>query len=237
MKPTLILLPGLLCDKALWQHQINALEAYVDVIVPDLTASDNMPELAKSVLSIAPESFALAGLSMGGYVAMELMRQAPQRITQLALIDTSARPDTDESRRKRRGLIQLAQKGDFKGVTPRLLPMLIAASRLQDEELTKLIIDMAGRVGMHAFLNQQTAILGRIDSRPHLSLITVPTVIICGEQDALTPPEHAQEMANYIKGAELHIIPGAGHLAPLEQPAPVNRILKKWLGISEKNNG
>ncbi|MDX1922167.1 MAG: alpha/beta hydrolase [Alphaproteobacteria bacterium] len=234
MKPTLVLLPGLLCDKALWQHQINALGAYVDVIVPDLTGHDSMPELAKTVLSMAPDSFALAGLSMGGYVAMELMRQAPQRITQLALIDTSARPDTDESRRKRRGLIQLAQKGDFKGVTPRLLPMLIAASRLQDEELTKLIIDMAGRVGMHAFLNQQKAILGRIDSRPHLSLITVPTTIICGEQDALTSPEHAQEMANFIKGAELHIIPGAGHLAPLEQPAPVNKILKKWLGISEK---
>lgn len=229
MKPTLVLLPGLICDKALWQHQINALEAYVDVIVPDLTGFDNMPELARSVLSIAPESFALAGLSMGGYVAMEIMRQAPARVAKLALIDTSARPDTDESRRKRRGLIQLAQKGDFKGVTPRLLPMLIAASRLQDEELTQLIIDMAGRVGMNAFLNQQKAILGRIDSRPHLSLITAPTLIICGEQDALTPPEHAQEIENFIKGADLHIIPGAGHLAPLEQPDAVNPIMKKWL--------
>lgn len=233
MKPALVLLPGLLCDSALWQHQIKALEADVNIIVPDLTQGDTMPDLAKTVLSMAPETFALAGLSMGGYVAMEMLRREPSRITQLALIDTSARPDTDESRRKRRGLIELAQKGDFKGVTPRLLPMLIAAMRLQDETLTKLIIDMAGRVGMEAFLNQQKAILSRIDSRPHLSLIDVPTVIICGEQDALTPPEHAEEMASYIKQAELHLIPGAGHLSPLEQPTPVNKILKKWLGLTK----
>jgi len=229
MKPTLVLLPGLLCDSALWQHQIKALEDDVNILVPDLTGAETMPELAKTVLSMAPESFALAGLSMGGYVAMEIMRQEPSRVSRLALIDTSARPDSDENRRKRRGLIELAQKGDFKGVTPRLLPMLIAAMRLQDEELTKLIIDMAGRVGMSAFLNQQKAILSRIDSRPHLSLIDVPTTIICGEQDALTPPEHAEEIASHIKHSEVHIIVGAGHLAPLEQPAPVNKILKKWL--------
>lgn len=232
MKPTLVLLPGLLCDKALWQYQIKALEGDVNIIVPDLTGYDSIPELANTVLSVAPETFALAGLSMGGYVAMEVMRQAPARISQLALIDTSARPDTDESRRRRRGLIELAQKGDFKGVTPRLLPMLIAASRLQDEQLTGLIIDMAGRVGMDAFLNQQKAILGRIDSRPHLPLIEVPTTIICGDEDALTPPEHAHEIASYIKHAEMHVVTGAGHLAPLEQPAPVNKIFRKWLNLN-----
>lgn len=232
MKPSLVLLPGLLCDSALWQHQIKALEGEVNIIVPNLTGADTMPELAKTVLSMAPETFAMAGLSMGGYVAMEIMRLEPSRVSQLALIDTSARADTDESRRKRRGLIELAQKGDFKGVTPRLLPMLIATMRLQDEELTKLIIDMAGRVGMAAFLNQQKAILSRIDSRPHLSLIDVPTTLICGEQDALTPPEHVHEIASYIKHSEVHIIAGAGHLAPLEQPAPVNKILKKWLALT-----
>ena len=232
MKPTLVLLPGLLCDSALWQPQIKALEGDVNILVADLTGHDNMPDLAKTVLSMAPERFVLVGLSMGGYVAMEMLRQDPTRITQLALMDTTARPDTDEGRRKRRGLIELAQRGDFKGVTPRLLPMLISAMRLQDDELTKLIIDMAGRVGMPAFLKQQKAIMGRIDSRPHLSLIEVPTMIICGEQDALTPPEHAHEMVDHIKHAEVHIIPGAGHLSPLEQPTQVNKILKKWLNLT-----
>ncbi|NDE91290.1 MAG: alpha/beta hydrolase, partial [Alphaproteobacteria bacterium] len=119
----------------------------------------------------------------------------------------------------------------FKGVTPRLLPMLVSAMRLHDEALTKIIIDMAGRVGMTAFLNQQKAILGRIDSRPFLSLITAPTTIICGSEDALTPPEHAHEMVSFIKGADVHIIEGAGHLTPLEQPDAVNKLLKKWLAI------
>lgn len=231
MKQTLILLPGLLCDKALWCHQISALEGEVDVMVADLTGFDSIETLAEQVLSTAPERFALAGLSMGGYVAMELARQAPERIIQLALMDTTARPDAEETRQRRRGLIELAQRGDFKGVTPRLLPMLISAMRLQDEALTKTIIDMAGRVGLEAFLRQQRAILGRIDSRPHLSLIDVPTTIICGEDDALTPPEHAHEMASLIKGASVHIIPKSGHLAPLEQPEAVNRIMKKWLAI------
>ncbi len=232
MQQTLVLLPGLLCDSTLWQYQIKALEGHVQVLVADLTGHDTIPDLAKSVLSMAPERFAMAGLSMGGYVAMEIMRQEPSRITHIAMVDTTARPDTDESRRKRRGLIELAQKGGFKGVTPRLLPMLIAATRLQDDELTGMIIDMAGRVGMRAFLNQQRAILGRVDSRPHLSLIDVPTLVVCGEQDALTPPEHAYETAGYIRHSEVHVIPGAGHLAPLEQPVLFNKVFRKWLGIS-----
>jgi pimeloyl-ACP methyl ester carboxylesterase len=231
VKPTLVLLPGLLCDKALWQHQINALGDDVNVMVADLTGFESIEELANSVLSAAPERFALAGLSMGGYVAMEMMRREPTRITQLALIDTSARPDSDEARLKRRGLIELAQKGNFKGVTPRLLPMLIAAARLQDKGVTQTIIDMAGRIGMDAFIRQQKAILGRIDSRPHLSFITVPTVVICGDEDALTPPEHAHEMASFIKNVTVHIIKGSGHLAPLERPDAVNHILREWLKI------
>ena len=232
MKPTLVLLPGLLCDRALWQHQIKALEGDINVIVADLTGHETIPDLAKAVLSMAPERFSLAGLSMGGYVAMEIMRQEPARISHLALVDTTARPETENGRRKRRGLIQLANIGDFKGVTPRLLPTLISPMRLNDDEITKTIMDMSARVGKEAFIKQQKAILDRIDSRPHLSLIQVPTVVICGIEDARTPPEHAHEMASHIKNSELHIIADAGHLAPLEQPAAVNRIFKKWLGLT-----
>ncbi len=232
MKPTLVLLPGLLCDKALWQYQIKALEEDVNIIVPDLTGHDTIAELAKTVLSVAPESFALAGLSMGGYVAMEIMRQAPERISRLALIDTTARPETDKGRQRRRGLIELSNMGYFKGVTPRLLPTLIAPMRLTDEVITKTIMDMSARIGKDAFINQQKAILARIDSRPHLSLINVPTIVICGREDARTPPEQSEEIASYIKHSEVHIIEDAGHLAPLEQPAPVNKILKNWLNLN-----
>jgi pimeloyl-ACP methyl ester carboxylesterase len=229
VKQDFLLLPGLLCDKALWQHQIKALEDTARIQVPELTGYASIQELAQYVLTTAPARFALAGLSMGGYVAMEVMRQAPERVTKLALLDTSARPDTPEQSSKRRGLIELAQKGNFKGVTPRLLPMLIAAQRLKDEALKQTIIDMAARVGMDAFIRQQKAIMGRIDSRPSLQKITVPAVMVCGTEDALTPPDQAEEIASLIPGAKLHLIPGAGHLSCLEAPEEVNKILLDFL--------
>lgn len=165
---------------------------------------------------------------MGGYVALEIMRQAPERVTRLLLMDTSTRPDTAEQTRRRRGLIELAKRGDFKGVTPRLLPMLIAPERLADNVLTKTIMDMAQRVGKEAFLRQQTAILGRVDSRPFLPDIKIPVTIICGEHDALTPPEHSHEMAQLIGGkTQVEVIRKSGHLAPLESPEAVNSILIK----------
>jgi len=229
MKETLVLLPGLLCDAALWQYQIKALEEKVNILVPDTTAHESMEDLATEVLSKAPTQFSLAGLSMGGYVALEIMRQAPMRVSRLALIDTSARADNEETKSRRRGLIELAQKGDFKGVTPRLLPLLIATNRLTDKTITNIIMDMALRVGMPAFLRQQRAILGRIDSRPFLSNIKIQTMIVCGQNDALTPPDHAKEMADMIEHSQLHIIEGAGHLAPLESPDKVNPLLLDWL--------
>jgi pimeloyl-ACP methyl ester carboxylesterase len=228
VKPALLLLPGLLCDSALWDHQIKALAAKVEVTVPDITGHDSIKALAKTVLEKAPDSFALGALSMGGYVALEIMRQAPERVTRLLLMDTSTRPDTAEQTRRRRGLIELAKRGDFKGVTPRLLPMLIAPERLADNVLTKTIMDMAQRVGKEAFLRQQTAILGRVDSRPFLPDIKIPVTIICGEHDALTPPEHSHEMAQLIGGkTQVEVIRKSGHLAPLESPEAVNSILIK----------
>lgn len=226
MKPTFVFLPGLLCDAALWAHQIKVLEGSVTSLVQDLTGHDSVSDLASHVLATSPESFTLVALSMGGYVALEVMRQAPQRVTHLVLVDTTARPDTPEQTRRRRGLIELAKRGDFKGVTPRLLPMLIAPHRLDDKPLTQTITDMAQRVGRDAFLKQQTAILGRVDSRPFLQNIKVPVTIICGEADAITPPDHAHEMAELIGSqARTHILKNCGHLAPMEKPEAVADIL------------
>ncbi len=225
----LALLPGLLCDQALWQHQTAALADLADCRVADLTSQDSVAEMARTVLEAMPDRFGLAGLSMGGYVAFEIMRRAPERVSRLALIDTKARPDTPEETSRRRGLIELAQKGNFKGVTPRLLPLMIHEARLEDEALTGDVRAMAERIGQAAFVRQQTAILGRPDSRPTLVTIGCPTLVLCGRQDALTPVQDHTEMAAGIRNAQLKVVEDCGHLAPLERPEAVTKAMRAWL--------
>lgn len=225
----LVLLPGLLCDEKLWAPQIQALSDMADCRVADLTRHESVAEMAASVLADAPERFALAGLSMGGYVAQEIMRQAPERVLKLALLDTSPRADSDEQMVRRRGLIELAQKGRFKGVTPRLLPLLIHPDRQQDEKLTGVIFAMAEHVGMEGFIRQQKAIMGRPDGRADLAKIAVPTLVLCGRQDALTPLDIHKEIAAGIAGSRLVIVEESGHLPTLERPAEVNMALREWL--------
>ena len=227
----LVLLPGLLCDAALWRHQTATLGDAAAFTMGDFTHDDSIEAMARSVLIEAPETFALAGLSMGGYVALEIMRQAPERVTRLALLDTSARPDTPEQTERRGGLIELARMGQFKGVTPRLLPMLIHPDRLGDAELTGTVMAMAERTGKDAFLRQQSAILKRVDSRPHLAAMRCPALVLCGRQDTLTPLEAHREMADAIPRASLVVVEDCGHLAPLEQPHAVSAALRYWLQI------
>jgi pimeloyl-ACP methyl ester carboxylesterase len=228
-KIPLILLPGLLCDAALWRYQIKSLEHMANSQVADTTTADNMEALARSVLAAAPSQFALAGLSMGGYVALEIIRQAPERVLKLCLLDTSARADTAEQRAKRQLLLAMSKSGQFRGVTPRLLPMLIHEDRLEDKEITGTITAMAERVGREAFHNQQTAILNRIDSRPSLADIKCPVQIIGGHDDALTPPGIMREFADGIPQAKFDIIPECGHLSPLEKPQAVTELMARWL--------
>jgi pimeloyl-ACP methyl ester carboxylesterase len=231
----LILLPGLLCDAALWGDQIAVLADICDVTVGDLTRDPSIPAMAECVLSAAPGRFALAGLSMGGYVAQEIMRRAPERVERLALIDTSARPDTAEQGRTRADLIRQSLLGKFKGVTPRLLPNLIHPSRMNDPAVADVVLAMAERVGQEAFTRQQTAIMGRVDGRGDLPAIHVPTLVLCGRQDVLTPPAFHQEMADAIHGATLIVVEDCGHLAPLERPAAVTAAMRQWLeGASAK---
>ncbi|MBI1205652.1 MAG: alpha/beta fold hydrolase [Azospirillum sp.] len=225
----LILLPGLLCDHALWRHQTDHLSDVSEPWVADLSGAVSIADLAASVLAAAPPRFALAGLSMGGYVAFEIMRRAPERVVRLALLDTSARPDTPEQTRRRRGLMALARRGAFRGVTPQLLPILIHPDRQSDAALTGEIVTMAERVGRQAFLDQQTAILHRPDSRPGLGAIACPTLVLCGRQDALTPLAVMTEIADAIPGARLAVIEDCGHLSPLERPDAVTAQMRRWL--------
>jgi len=227
----LVLLPGLLCDRALWQHQIDNLADLAAMSVPDLGLDDSVEAMARRVLDGAPARFALAGLSMGGYVAHAIMRVAPERVARLALIDTSARPDTEEQKSRRRGLIELAAKGKFKGVTPRLLPLLVHPARLEDKPLSGAVMDMAERIGKPAFLRQQKAIMARPDSRPHLPRYRCPTLVAAGRSDALTPIEVNAEMASLIPGATWVIIEQSGHLAPMEQPVATTALMRYWLQV------
>lgn len=228
-KTPLVLLPGLLCDRELWRGQIEALGDIASPWVADLTLDDSLASMARRVLATAPHEFALAGLSMGGYCCLEILRQAPARVKRLALLDTGARADTQEQSSRRRTLIELAEKGDFKSVTPRLLPLFLHPDRLKDAALTGRVTAMAHRVGKEAFLRQQKAIIGRIDSRPFLPRISCPTLVLCGRQDQLTPVALHEEMAALIPGALLETVEACGHLSTLERPDAVNAALRRWL--------
>jgi len=228
----LLLLPGLLCDARLWRDVLLPLEGLALPRIADLTRSDSLAGMAQDALALMADAprFAVAGLSMGGYAALEVMRQAPGRVTHLALLDTSARPDTPEQSERRRGLLALSRQGQFKGVTPRLLPLLVHPSRLETP-LAQEVMDMAERVGSEAFLRQQTAIMHRPDSRPDLPGITVPTLVACGAEDILTPPDLHVEMAGLIPGARLVQFEGSGHLPTMEVPEAAGAALRDWLLI------
>ena len=229
VRQSLVLLPGLLCNERLWKPQVEALSDIADIVIADMTRDESMSGMASRALEAAPETFALAGLSMGGYVALEIMRAAPERVTRLALLDTGARADTPEQTTRRRDLIGLADRGEFKAVSPRLLPLFIHEDRLGDTRLVDDITRMADSVGKGAFLRQQKAIMGRPDSRPGLSDIGCPTMVVCGRQDVLTPIELSQEIASLIPGADLVLIDDCGHLSTMERPEAVNAALREWL--------
>jgi pimeloyl-ACP methyl ester carboxylesterase len=228
MTPT-VLIPGLACTAELFASQTVALWPRGPVTVASTLKGATMTELADAILADAPPRFALAGLSMGGYIALEVMRRAPDRVTRLALLDTSARPDTPEQTELRRGLIARAEAGGFEAVLAETAPKLLHPDHQSDPALLGAQIRMGLAVGTKAYARQQEAIIGRIDSRPYLHNIAVPTLVMVGDQDALTPPDRAREIASAVPGARLEIVEGAGHLSALEQSDAVDRLLFDWL--------
>ena len=227
--PTLLILPGLLEDADAFVHQIEALRDTMTVMVADLTRADTIAGLAQDALRQAPAGgLRLAGHSMGGYVALEVMRQAPERVERLALLNTHARPDSPEATENRRRLMALAEK-DFPAVIQSLMPKLMTDRHVQDLEMTGVIAAMALAVGKEAFVRQEKAIIGRIDSRPHLAGIRCPTFVVASRNDALMPLELLEELARGIPGAVLEVVEDSGHMASIEQPERVTQILKAWL--------
>jgi pimeloyl-ACP methyl ester carboxylesterase len=224
-----VLVPGLLQSWRLYAPQLETLWAAGAVTLANHTRDDSMSALARHILEAAPPRFALVGLSMGGYISFEILRQAPERVAKVALLDTSARPDTPEVSAARRSQMDLAAAGHFGDAVAALIPRLVHTSRTEDPALTGQIRLMGAEVGVAGYLRQQTANIGRADSRPTLADIRCPTLVLVGDSDQLTPPERAVEMADGIAGAELVVVPECGHLSPLERPVAVTEALRAWL--------
>lgn len=226
--PTL-LIPGLTDSPRLYQGQLPALFRFGPVMVGDHTRDDNVVDIAKRVLKHAPPRFALVGLSMGGYTALEIMRTAPERVLRLALLDTSARADTPESTERRRAGIAAAERGEYAQVVESLWPLMVHESHLEDQVLKKAFVDMHLAAGAEVYVRQQRAIMSRPDSRPGLAAIQCPTLVLVGDSDKVTPPAVAEEMAQAIPGATLSVVPQCGHLSALEQPERVSEALVQWM--------
>ncbi len=222
-------LPGLLDDERLWQHQASFFAAQRSWVTANLTGHDSIAALASAALAKAPaERFALVGLSMGGYVALEIMRQAPERVLGLALLDTNARADSAAATELRTHAIAQART-DFAGVVSALTPRLLHPDHLANKAIVDVIETMAHTLGPEVFKRQQTAIMARIDSRPFLPTIRCPSLVLCGREDLLTPVELHEEMAAGIPGAKLVVVEHCGHMSALEQPQQVNAALQSWL--------
>ena len=228
-KTHLVLVPGLLCSPALWAPQVAGLSDIADITIADHTRHDSMAAIAESILAEAPQRFALAGLSMGGYIAQQIVLQSPERVTRLALLDTGSRADTPERIERRLQLNDMARREGVARVQQELMPLLIHTDRLADKAFVDLIVQMAVDTGLEAFLRQHAALMARGDNRPLLPDIRCPTLVLIGRQDILTPLELSEEIAAAIPGAQLEIIDDSGHLSTLEQPDAVNRTLRRWL--------
>ena len=228
MHQPIVFLPGLICDWRLWRDVIDGMADTLAPMVADLRLDETISTMAARTLAAAPPRFALAGLSMGGYVALEIMRQAPERVSHLALFDTSARADSEERRETRRKGIEMIAQGKFIGVSRGLLGQLVAPHNL-GTPLADEVQAMSERVGPNTYIRQQKAIMGRMDSVPFLGDIAVPTLVGVGALDKMTPPELAEEMATNIPDAELVQFPDAAHLPTMENPAAVIAAMRAWL--------
>jgi pimeloyl-ACP methyl ester carboxylesterase len=226
----LILVPGVLCTAELWRDQTDSLGDVADMhVTMEHTRHGSVAEIAAAILAAAPPSFALAGLSMGGMIAFEIVRQAPKRVTRLALLDTGAGADPVEVSAVRRARIRLVEEGRFHLVLGLQLSRFIPGGRLADKALVDRIASMCEAVGPDAYMRQEKVVMARPDSRPSLGAIRCPTLVLCGRDDMATPLAQSQAIAAAIPGARLEIVEDCGHLSTMERPEAVNAALRAWL--------
>jgi pimeloyl-ACP methyl ester carboxylesterase len=227
---TIYLLCGLLCDKIVWESQVAALQASgYDVRVLSFQGFDSIGGMAAHLLEQAPERFSLVGHSMGGRVALEAYRQAPQRIERLALLDTGYGPAAPSETESRGVLVRKALADGIDAIAETWALPMIGPSKQKDSVLVNAILKMVGRMSGEIYAGQTQALLTRPDATPTLSEIRCPTLILCGKQDSWSPPERHQHMAEIIPDSELHLIDDCGHMSTMEQPDEVSSILTAWM--------
>ena len=225
----IVLVPGLNCSARLYAEQIPALWRFGPVFVADHTRDDTISAIARRILAARATALCTRWALHGRYISFEMMRQAAERVAKLALLDTGARAESPEQTQMRRPRIELAKTGRFDEDWDIVFPILVHPSRHNDEALKRLMRTMAEEVGAEAFLRQQQAIMARPDSRPGLSAITCPTLVLVGDGDAATPPALSQEIAAAIPGARLVVVPDCGHMSTLERPQAVAEALVDWM--------
>lgn len=228
LRPPLLLLPGTACDRRVFAPLIERLGDY-PILIGDMAGARTMPDLAEIILANAPPYFLLAGFSLGGICALEMVARQPQRIGGLALIDTTARPDPPANAAVRRKAVADAYEKGMDGFILDAWPRLVSAANVGDEALRDTIVAMARDCGPGRLEEQAEVAIHRADSRPRLSAITQPTLVVAGMHEAVCPPDVQKEMAEAIAAAELHFIADAGHFAPLEQPDAMALHVQRWL--------
>ncbi len=233
MISSLLLLPGMMCDHRLWRHQCEALAGDVPVHVGDISGADSIAEIAAQVLAEAPPRFSLAGLSMGGIVAFEMWRQAPERIERMALLDTNYRADAEDRRMLRNQQIHAVRAGELMSVLrDELKPNYLAQVHRDNTELLDEVLAMGMELGEDVFIDQSLALRDRPDSEATLPNITCPVLVLCGAEDTLCPVSLHETMAARIDNAELVVVEECGHLSTMEQPEAVNSAMARWLAAA-----
>lgn len=231
----LLLVPGLMCDRAVWEPLYAHLPASCLPLVAEHGDADSLPEMARRLLAAAPARFALAGHSMGARVAVEVLRQAPQRVTRLALLDTGHAPrapgaEGEEEARKRHALLAIAERDGTRAMGAEWVKGMVAPQRLDDAPLIDAILDMFERKSAETFAAQIRALLARPDAGELLPQVGVPTLVLCGRLDSWAPvSQHEEMLARLPAGARLEVIEEAGHMSPMERPKAVATALRGWL--------
>jgi pimeloyl-ACP methyl ester carboxylesterase len=226
----LVFVPGLAADAVMWQPQLNAIPAQFQPAVTDVHMYHaTLPEMATALLQEHSGDLILCGASMGGMLAMEAVRQAPQRIKALALLGTTARPETEAMRDMRQAAIILFEQGRAEEVLAANLALAFHPSQANDRELRQTYLEFVLRAGADQLIRQNRALMARPDARLHLSRVSCPTLVLCGDADQLTPPDCSREIAQLINGAEFKLVPQCGHMLTMERPAEVNAALLTWL--------
>ncbi len=230
MREPLVLVPWLLCTARLFAPQVAAFGTEREVIVADHSCGTTFAEIATTILATAPPRFALGGLSMGGGIGLQMVAQAPHRISRLAILDSSPLPDEPAISTQRRRLIAMAERGEFSAAAAQLAPSFLGTTHGGNAVLRATLATMAEETGAATFIRHEQAQIARPDARPLLAEIRCATLVLVGIEDRLTPPALSIDMATAIPRADLRVLPACGHLSTLEAPAAVNEALALWLG-------